>query len=594
MDIEPHQQKEPLIHQRHSAAHMLAAAVLELYPGTQYGIGPVVDDGFYYDFDFPEGTAFSEADLPKVEKRMKKMIRQKAAFTGRTVTADEARELMSGQPYKLELINELDAAGEEISVWEVGPFVDICRGGHVGQTTDIPVAGLKLHRVAGAYWRGDEKNPMLTRIYGLLFATAEELSEHLERLEQAKLRDHRKLGKELDLFFFADLVGKGLPLFTERGTTIRRELERAIVDEEIRRGYRHVQTPDLASVDLYRTSGHYPYYKDTMYPPLQVDDAEIILRPMACPHHYMIYQHQPRSYRELPIRVGELAKYYRYERSGELTGLMRVRGFCLADAHIFAAESQAKDEVLGVIDLIEYFAQIFGLERGKGYRFRLSLGDRANEEKYFKNDAKWDHGEAVLREALQEIDAPFYEAEDEAAFYGPKIDVQMKNVLGKEETAFTVQYDFFAPERFNMTYTDDNGKEQRPVVIHRSSIGAIERTFAFLLEYYGGEFPLWLSPSHIAVLSVGADHREYCQQLADDFIGHGLRVDLDISNETVGNKIRKASKLKTPYILVIGDREMNSEQLVVRVRNEEELKAYDKKDFMKRVLRLIAEKSLSV
>ncbi|MFH1426696.1 MAG: threonine--tRNA ligase [Candidatus Kerfeldbacteria bacterium] len=594
MEQEPNSVDDPLVHKRHSAAHLLAATVLEMYPGTKFGMGPTIDDGFYYDFEFPVGTAVSEKDLPKIQKRLKKKIQQKTEFVGEPLSHKKAQSLFKDQPYKLELMNDITERGEEASLWTSGDFSDICKGGHVETSKEIPIDGLKLHRIAGAYWKGDEKNPMLTRIYGLLFSTKDELDTYIERVEDAKNRDHRKLGKELDLFMFADLVGKGLPMFTERGATIRRELERAIVDEEIRRGYKHVHTPDLANVDLYRTSGHYPYYKDTMYSPIAVDDEEIILRPMSCPHHFMMYQHKPHSYKELPIRLGELAKLYRYEKSGELTGLMRVRGFCLADAHIFATEDQAKDEIIGVLDLIEYFAHIFGLKRGEDYSFRLSLGDRNNEEKYYKNDEKWDVGEETLRQALKDLKAPFIEVEDEAAFYGPKIDVQMRNVLGKEDTAFTVQYDFYLPERFEIAYIDEEGKEQRPVVIHRSSIGAIERTMAFLIEHYAGEFPLWLSPSHVAILSVGESHKQYCEELATMLTNESIRVDLDVSDETVGNKIRKNVKLKTPYILVIGDKEMGSKDLMVRKRGEDSAVQVNKEDFITGLKKRISEKALDL
>ncbi|MFC1597987.1 threonine--tRNA ligase [Patescibacteria group bacterium] len=579
---------------RHSAAHMLAAAVLELYPKSKIAIGPTVDDGFYYDIEFPEDVVISDRELPKIEKRMKRLIKQNIDFVEKKVDAKEAKKLIKSSPYKKELIEELEKEGQEIKIYESGDFVDLCEGGHVKNSKEIPIDGLKLHRVAGAYWRGDEKNKMLTRIYGLLFATKKELDDYLELLEQAKLRDHRKLGKELDLFLFSDLVGKGLPLFTERGATIRRELERAVVDEERRRGYEHVITPDLASVELYKTSGHYPYYKDTMYAPITVDDEEIILRPMSCPHHFMLYKSRPHSYKELPLRMAELVKLYRYEKSGELSGLMRVRGFCLADSHIFVTQDQAGDEIKEVIELIEYFASVFGLEKGKDYLYRLSLGDREDEKKYYKNDEMWDLGEGVLRKVLQDMDAPFYEAEKEGAFYGPKIDIQMKNVLGKEDTAFTVQYDFCLPERFDLKYIDAAGKEKQPIVIHRSSIGAIERTMAFLIEHYAGEFPLWLSPEHVAIISVGENHKEYCYELAKELEEKGLRVKVDDSDETVGKKISKAVKMKYPYMLVIGDKEMGSKKLMVRIRGQKDLKEIDKSKFISQTVKLIEKKSLDL
>lgn len=577
---------------RHTCAHLLAAAVRALYPGAQNSIGPSIENGFYQDFDMGDVT-ISDADLPAIEEKMRELVKSWERFERREVSPEEAKKEFAWNPYKCELIDEFSQDEKKLTFYTAGGFIDLCRGGH-SEHPNKEVKHFKLLTVAGAYWRGDEKNKMLTRIYGTAFHTKNDLMQHLERLEQARLRDHRKLGKELDLFVFSDLVGKGLPLYTERGATIRRELERAVIEEEIKRGYKHVYTPDIAHVDLYRTSGHFPYYKDTMYPTMQVDEDEMILRPMTCPHHFQLFQSRPRSYRELPLRFAEIAQLYRYEKSGELTGLLRVRSFSLADAHIFVEPDQAKDEIKRVIDLIEYFTKIFGLKPGDDYRYRLSLGDRDDTEKYYKSDALWDRGEHILREVLQEMHAPFYEAEKEAAFYGPKIDVQMKNVMGKEDTAFTVQYDFCLPERFKVVYTNAEGKEVQPIVVHRSSIGAIERTMAFLIERYAGEFPLWLSPTHIQLISVGSSHVEFCHLLAKEFRSAGLRVEVDDSNETVGNKIRKAVKMKHPYMLVIGDKEMQSSDLMVRTRGEKEAKPIGKDAFIERVQKLIREKSLEL
>jgi threonyl-tRNA synthetase len=462
----------------------------------------------------------------------------------------------------------------------------------VKNSKDIPVEGLKLHKLAGAYWRGDEKQPMLTRIYGLLFPTKKELDDYLELLEQAKKRDHRKLGKELDLFIFSDLVGKGLPLWTHRGATIRRELENFVIEEELKRGYIHVITPELAKVDLYRKSGHYPYYKDTMYPPMKIDEEELILRPMTCPHHFMLYSDKKRSYKELPMRIAELARLFRYEKSGELTGMLRVRSFCLADAHIVCMENQVKDEVKGVFELIEFISGKLGLKKGEDFSYRLSLGDRKNTKKYYKNDKGWEAGESVLRETLKEMKTPFEEVEDEAAFYGPKIDVQMKNVLGKEDTAFTVQYDFCMPDRFDLVYTDKDGKEKRPVVIHRSSIGAIERTFGFLIERYAGAFPVWLAPVQIQFVPVSAKHVEGATKLAKEFTEAGIRVEVDSADETVGNKVRKAVGQKVPYILVVGDKELSGDDLMVRIRGKKDQEKMKKQKFIKRVKKEIEERAL--
>jgi threonyl-tRNA synthetase len=411
-------------------------------------------------------------------------------------------------------------------------------------------------------------------------------------LEEAKKRDHRKLGKDLNLFVFSDTVGKGLPLLTAKGATIKRELENFIVKEEIKRGYDHVITPDLAKLDLYKKSGHYPYYKDSMYAPIKIDDEEFMLRPMACPHHFELYLSQPKSYKDLPMRIAELAKLYRYEQSGELSGLMRVRGFCLADSHIICTDrAQAQEEVFKVLDLIEYVCEVLKIEKNKDYWFRLSLGDRSDSKKYYKNDKAWDEAEESLRDVLKQRNTNYVEAEAEAAFYGPKIDIQMKNVLGKEDTAFTVQWDFVMPERFNLVYTDKEGKEQRALVIHRSSIGALERVMAFLIEFYAGNFPLWLAPVQVKLISVGENHVEYTQKLENKFKDNDIRVEADISEETVGNKIRKAVADKIPYLLVIGDKEMESDSLAIRKRGERETTNIKEDDFISLLKKDIKEKN---
>ncbi|OGJ41282.1 MAG: threonine--tRNA ligase [Candidatus Pacebacteria bacterium RIFOXYB1_FULL_44_10] len=469
----------------------------------------------------------------------------------------------------MEWIDSIAHRGEKISIYVMGDIeVDLCSGPHLTSTGEVKA--FKLLSVAGAYWHGDEKNKMLTRIYGTAFFSQAELDEYLARVEESKRRDHRKLGAELDLFTFSDLVGKGLPIWTPKGATIRRELEKFIVDEELKRGYLHVYTPDIAKLDLYRTSGHYPYYKDTMYAPITIDDEEYMLRPMTCPHHFEFYKSKPHSYKELPMRIAELAKLYRYEKSGELTGLSRVRSFCLADAHIIAIPSQAKAEINRVLDLIDDIAQLWGLKAGENYRYRLSLGDRKDEKKYFKDDASWDYAENVLRGVLLERKAEFYEAENEAAFYGPKIDVQMKNVLGKEDTAFTVQYDFVMPKRFALEYTDSEGKKQEPIVIHRSSIGAIERTMAFLIEHFAGAFPLWLSPVQAVVIPISQDQGEYGESVVTSLREAGLRAELWNEAESMQKRIRSAEEQKIPYMLVVGGREAEAGNVSVRARGQKD------------------------
>ncbi len=553
---------------RHTLAHLLAHAAQDVFPGVQFGVGPTTEHGFYYDLDFTaaEGS-FSQEDLPRLEERMRELSRQELTMSSETVSRQEAKERFANQPYKLEIIESI--AEEEVSIYTIGDFTDICRGGHVHNTSEITPDAFRLTSVAGAYWRGDERNTMLTRIYGVAFHTQEELTDYLEWLEEARRRDHRTLGKQLGLFTFSETVGKGLPLWTAKGATLRRTLERFIVDEELRRGYEHVYTPDIAKIDLYQKSGHYPYYKDAMYAPVEIDDEQFILRPMSCPHHFELYQSEKRSYRELPKRIAELAKLYRYEQSGELSGLTRVRAFCLADAHIICADDeQVQEEISGALDLIDYVADALGLVLDEDYWYRLSLGDRSNTEKYYKDDAAWDTAEEGLRNVLQARTADFVEASDEAAFYGPKIDIQMRNVFGKEETAFTVQYDFVMPKRFNLVYTAKDGTEQQPIVVHRSSIGAIERIIAFLIEHYGGAFPVWLAPEQVRVLPISGGHLSYARQVAEQLEHNGVRVTVDDSDETIGKKIRNGETRKIPYLLIVGDDEASNETVSVRSRTE--------------------------
>ena len=567
---------------RHSLSHLMSMAISELYPRVGLGVGPVIENGFYQDYDLPE--ALNPNILPKLEKRMREMIGENIEFKQHQMSFAQALKQYKHDPYKTELIKDLKAAGEKnVSFYKSENFDNLCAGPHVESTKEINPEAFMLTKLAGAYWRGSEKNKMLTRIYGLAFATKQELENHLKMMAEAEKRDHRKLGKELDLFVFSEIVGKGLPLLTPKGTVIRKELEKFVLEEETKRGYQHVVTPNLARVELYKKSGHYPYYKDTMYPMMKVDEEELILRPMTCPHHFELYNSRPRSYKELPLRLAEIAHQYRYEKSGELSGLTRVRMFCLADAHIICAKEQAEDEIKNVLDLIDYSYNIFGLAKGKDYRYRLSLGDRGDNKKFYKDDAAWDKAEGILRKTLEKIGVPYFEAKGEAAFYGPKIDVQMKKINGQEETAFTVQYDFVMPKRFAMKYIDRDGKENEPIVIHRSSIGCFERTMAFLIEHYAGAFPVWLSPTQVKIASVGQAHGEFCQKLAAEFRENGVRAEADDSDETVGNKIRKAVGEKVPYMLVVGDREMASLKLTVRDRGEKTTREIGKQEFIKEV-----------
>ncbi|HEY4504909.1 MAG TPA: threonine--tRNA ligase [Candidatus Paceibacterota bacterium] len=580
---------------RHTMAHILATSVLELFPGSENSIGPAIDNGFYQDFEIVGNL--SDKDLGRIEGRMREKIKEWVGFEKREIVVDEVIKLFPHNKYKRELASDFAKEGKDLTLHnslnakgEV-VFLDLCKGGHVeNPSKDINPDAFRLTHVAGAYWRGDEKNKMLTRIYGLAFNTREELDTHIKILEEAKKRDHRKLGSELGLFVFSDTVGKGLPLWTEKGATVRRILERFIVDEEIRRGYTHVITPDIASLELYKKSGHYPYFKDSMYSPITIDDEQYMLRPMTCPHHFELYLNSgTHSYRELPMRIAEVAKLYRYEQSGELTGLIRLRSFSLADAHIICADpNQAKDEVKKALDLIEFCADKFGFTMGKEYRYRLSLGDRGNKEKYYDSPENWTTAEDKLREVLKERKCEYYEAENEAAFYGPKIDVQMRNVMGKEDTAFTVQYDFCMPGRFNLTYVNQKGENQEAVVIHRSSIGCVERVMAFLIEHTAGNFPFWLAPVQVKVLPITDTQHKYSKEVFDKLITAGIRAEIDLRTESLGKKIHDAKIEKIPYLLVIGEKEMKNGTVTLESR---ELEAGGKKGETMSVANLLTKLS---
>ncbi len=571
---------------RHSLSHVMAGAVQALFPEVKFCIGPAIDNGFYYDFDIK--TLTSE-DLPRIEKKMRELISKGLTFTRENISKTAARELFKDQPYKLELIEELNDG--EITVYRSGDFVDLCAGPHVASTKEIRYDGFKLDKIAGAYWRGSEKNPMLQRIYGLAFGSKKELEEYIAYQEEIRKRDHRKIGKDLDLFVFTDLIGKGLPIFTEKGSIIRRTLERFVVDEEIKRGYKHIYTPDLANIELYKTSGHYPYYKETMYPLMKVDEEELMLRPMTCPHHFQYYASKPRSYKELPFRIAEMAKQFRYEKSGELTGLIRVRSFCLADSHIICQKEQAVSELNVVLDLIEFMSNTLGLNTGDNYRYRLSLGNRNEDKKYYKDDAAWDYAEEVLRSVLVQRKANFYEAANEAAFYGPKIDIQMRNFAGKEDTVFTVQYDFVMPKRFKLTYIDKDGQEKEPIVIHRSSIGAIERTFAFLIEHYAGAFPVWLSPLQVMVIPVSEQYNEYARQIESELKSADVRVQVDDSNERMNQKIRQAQMEKVPCMVIVGEKEASESTVSLRLRTGKQIQAIPCGQFVEQIKKVIASKA---
>jgi threonyl-tRNA synthetase len=563
---------EQLQNKRHSLAHLLAIAALKHDPKALLSVGPATDTGFYYDILFSEGKTPTPEDLKSFEKTMRHAIKQNLSFERKEVSHADAKKRFEGNQFKLTIVEDKEKEGVPLSLYHTGEFTDLCAGGHVDNTKELSADAFTLTNIAGAYWRGDESNPMLTRIYGVAFETKEELEAYQKQQEEARARDHKKLGRELDLFTFSDTVGKGLPLWTEKGTTVRRELERFIVDEELKRGYIHVVTPDIAKLDLYKKSGHYPHYKESMYAPIDIDGEEFMLRPMTCPHHFELYLRKPHSYKELPLRIAELAQLYRYEQSGELSGLERVRTFCLADAHIICKdEAQAIEEIGQALDLIEYIASVFGLIHGDNYWYRLSLGNRENKEKYYDNDAAWNTSEDLLRKLLLERGSHFVEEQDEAAFYGPKIDIQMKNVNGKENTAFTVQYDFCMPDRFDLSYTDETGNQKRAVVVHRSSIGAIERIMAFLIERYAGAFPLWLSPTQITILPVSDKFLDTTLLFEKVMRENNIRVTVDQTNDSLGKRIREAKMQKTPYVLVVGEKESNGESLTLEGRGDEKV-----------------------
>ncbi len=575
---------------RHSTAHLLAAAVKEIYPGTILGIGPVIENGFYYDFKFAQD--FSANDFAKIEAKMAELKNEKLSFERLEKNVDTAITFVEklGEPLKLELIKDFKKNGEKtVSFYQTGDFVDLCTGPHVTNSGEIKK--FKLLSTAAAYWKGSEKNDSLTRIYGTAWETKEELEHYLKLIDEAKENDHRKLGKELGLFVFSDQVGQGLPLLTAKGTAIRRELERFIVDEEIRRGYEHVWTPSIAKTELYKISGHYPYFKESMYPAMKVDNEELILRPMTCPHHFMLYKAQLRSYRELPLKLAEISPMFRYEKSGELSGLMRVRMFTLSDAHIFCTPEQAKSQIESALELISFANKVLGLEEGKDYRFRLSLGERVDSRKYFKDDKAWDKAETTLREVLNEKKKDFYEAVGEAAFYGPKIDIQMKNALGKEETAFTVQYDFVMPKRFDLEYINDSGEKSEPVVIHRSSIGAFERVIAFLLEHYAGKLPFWIAPVQFSIIPIADRNSEYAQKIQKSFLEEGFRVEVNLKSEPMGSKIREAQLQKIPFMLIVGDKEQAQQKIALRSLDDGDLGLSTIGDIVAKVRQLLPKHS---
>jgi threonyl-tRNA synthetase len=562
---------------RHSAAHILAKAVQKLYPGSKLGIGPVIENGFYYDIDVPQ--RLSEEDLPRIEAEMRAIVADAEPFRREEWTRDQALQhylIEDENPYKREIIEGL-ASDEPISFYWTGPeWVDLCRGPHV--TNSSQLKAFKLTNVAGAYWRGDEHRPMLQRIYGTAWQTPEQLEHYLEQVEDAKQRDHRRIGKELGLFMFSDLVGPGLPLWLPKGATIRRELERWVTDLELQRGYQHVVTPDIAKVEMYKVSGHWAHYQESMFPVMHAGEEELVLRPMNCPHHIQIYQNEQRSYRELPMRLAEFGTMWRYEKSGELSGLSRVRRMDLNDAHIFCTPEQIQDEIVGVVELIEDVYRVLGIT---DHWYRLSLWDPNDKEKYVDNPDMWERGERYLKEAMARLGLSYVEAPGEAAFYGPKIDIQLRDPLGHSETISTIQVDFHLPNQFQLEYVGDDGQFHRPVMIHRGVIGTLVRMIAYLIEKYGGAFPLWLAPVQAVVIPIADRHMDYAATVSGALRRAGFRVEVDARREKMQAKIRDAQAQQVPYMLVVGDRDQQAGTVSVRERREGDLGAQALDAFVK-------------
>ena len=549
----------------HTTSHIMAQAIKRINPNIKLAIGPAIDEGFYYDFDVENN--FTDEDKEKIENEIKKIIKEDLQIERFTLPRNEAIKLMEelNEPYKIELIKDF-GEGEEISFYKQGEFTDLCAGPHLMSTGKVKA--VKILNNSGAYWRGSEKNKMLQRIYAISFPKASGVEEYMKILEDRQARDHRKIGKDLKLFMTHPLVGAGLPMYLPDGATIRRVLERYIQDKELRLGYSHVYTPSLATVNLYKTSGHWDHYKDDMFPMMKIENEELVLRPMNCPHHMLIYKSEMRSYRDLPIKIGELAHDFRWENSGAVCGLERVRQMCQNDAHLFVRPDQIKEEVGKVINLIfEVYIKDFGFSRDK-FKFRLSLRDKENKEKYIDNDEMWNTAEDALRKILKELNIEYYEAKGEAAFYGPKIDIQIQTALGHDVTIPTCQLDFALPERFELTYIGEDGLEHRPVVIHRAILGTSDRFISFLIEETKGNLPFWVCPRQVKILTIADRHIEYANEIKDNLLKLGIRCEVDSRSEKIGYKIREAQISKIPYMLIIGDKEMEEKTIGVRTRED--------------------------
>ena len=559
----------------HSCAHLLAHALYHIYPNAKFWVGPVIESGFYYDVDLGD-EVLTEEDLPKIEKEMKKIAKSDKLIKRIELSKEEAKEMFKDDLYKLDLIERMDESENIISAYKQDDFIDLCRGPHMATTKSMKY--FKLLKFSGAYWKGDAKNKMLQRIYGVCFDTEEDLNDYLNELEEAKLRDHRKIGKDLDIFMSHDLVGKGMPLWLPNGALIRKQLENYIYEKERNMGYYHVYTPCVGTVDLYKTSGHWDHYKENMFPSMKVDEEEFVLRPMNCPHHMLIYGNELHSYRDLPIRIGEFATDFRYEASGAVKGLERVRCMCQNDAHLFVRPDQIGEEFKKVVSLILDVYKDFGL---KEYKFRLSLRDPEDKEKYFDDDQMWNEAEAKLREVLNELGVEYFEAIGEAAFYGPKLDVEVKPAVGPEITLSTCQLDFLLPRKFELTYVDSDGSKKTPVVLHRAIFGTFDRFTAFILEETKGVLPMWLAPIQLNVIPVNNSyHLEYANEVYEELKQNGFRVELDDREEKLGYKMRESVMKKIPYSIILGQKEVDNKNISYRAHGSEETITVSKEEFI--------------
>lgn len=582
-------ENEKLSIMNHSCAHLLAQAVLHLYPNAKFWVGPVIEEGFYYDIDLGD-TVIKEEDLEKIEKEMKKIAKDGKRIVRHELTKEEALERFKNDPYKIDLISRMDENSTVISCYTQGDFTDLCRGPHVETVKELKY--FKLLKVSGAYWKGDAKNKMLQRIYGVCFDNEEDLNNYLTELAETKERDHRKIGKDLSIFMTSDLVGKGMPLWLPNGAIIRKQLENYIYEKERKMGYLHVYTPCVGTTELYKTSGHWDHYKENMFPMMKVDDEEFVLRPMNCPHHMLIYGNELHSYRDLPIRIGEFATDFRYEASGAVKGLERVRCMCQNDAHLFVTPEQIKEEFKKVVSLILDVYKDFGF---KNYSFRLSLRDPEDKEKYFDDDEMWNTAEDKLREVLNEYGCSYKEAIGEAAFYGPKLDVEVKPAVGPEVTLSTCQLDFLLPRRFDLSYIDKDGSKKTPVVIHRAIFGTFDRFTAFLMEETKGAFPLWLCPTEVNIIPVNNDyHLEYAKEVYKELDDMNIRVNLDDRNEKLSYKMRESQTKKNPITLILGDKEVESKTISYRKFGSTETYTLPKSDFYKLVKETIDERKQNI